>query len=120
MKIISLTILLSLYAFTSFADDGSIYNSIQKNDIQKKSSQDVFSPEYDASKIKKKSRMQQTNKKLLDGKLKIEEEAKKKYGEDGFKSPRALKEAKEQQKKKENEERQLIERFKTKQKDRHN
>ena len=96
MKIILLITLLSVYAFTSLAEgsqNSSIYDKVKQNDVYKKPANGLFDQEYDASKIKHKSRMQQANKKLLDGKIsaqEIEEEAKKKYGEEGLKASKKV------------------------------
>ena len=62
----------------------------------------VLEEKYDASKIKHQSRTSKANKKLLEGRLTSEdiaEEATKRFGEDGLKSPREIQKEKEDKKK---------------------
>ena len=69
MKTILSIILLFVWN-SAFAE--SLYDQVRKQDASKKS-KDVFEQEYDASKIKRESRMQKANKKLLADKTNVEE-----------------------------------------------
>lgn len=62
----------------------------------------VLEEKYDASKIKRQSHTSKANKKLLEGRLTskdIADEATKKYGEYGLKSPREIQKEKDDKKK---------------------